>query len=215
MRKLYGYFRSSAAFRVRIALNLKNLAYENAFVDLRHREHRTAEFAAINPHQAIPTLVEDGRVLTQSMAIIEYLDETHPDPPLLSTSPIARQRIRALSQAIACDIHPLNNMRVLLYLKEVIGAPKPAIDAWSQRWVIEGFKPLEEILASSGETGTFCHGDAPTLADVCLIPQIFNARRYDLDLTAYPTLMRIFDAGMRLPAFDLAQPSKQPDATRP
>jgi maleylacetoacetate isomerase len=212
MLKLYGYFRSSAAFRVRIALNLKQLPYETSSVDLRRGAHRSPEYAAINPQQAVPALVDGSRTLIQSLAIIEFLDEEHPQPPLLPATAPERARVRAMAQLIACDIHPLNNQRVLLYLRDVLGVAKSAKDTWYRHWIAEGFGPLEAMLRSSSETGTFCHGDAPTLADVCLVPQVFNARRFEVDLAPYPTLMRIFDACMRLPAFDLAQPSKQRDA---
>ncbi len=212
MMKLYGFFRSSATFRVRIALNLKGLSYERASVDLAQGAHRTPEYEAINPQQAVPALVDGDKTLTQSLAIIEYLEETHPQPPLLPAAPAQRARVRAMAQLIACDIHPLNNLRVMLYLKDVLSVHKPVRDAWGRHWVMRGFQPLETMLSSSRETRSFCQGDAPTLADVCLVPQVFNARRYDVDLGPYPTLMRIFDECMHLPAFELAQPSKQPDA---
>lgn len=212
MLKLYGFYLSSAACRVRIALNLKGLPYESISVDLRHRAHRTPEYAAINPQQAVPVLVDDARTLTQSMAIIEYLEETHPQPPLLPATAIERARVRALAQLIACDVHPLNNQRVLLYLRDVLGVGKEAKDEWYRHWIAQGFGPLEKMLSSSSETGSFSYGNAPTLADVCLVPQVFNAQRFEVDLKPYPTVMQIFDACMRLPAFDRAQPSKQADA---
>jgi maleylpyruvate isomerase len=212
MIKLYGYFRSSAAFRVRIALNLKGLSYENISLDLRKHAHRTPEYARINPQQAVPTLIDGTNTLTQSLAIIEYLEETHPEPALLPSTPEGRARARALSQLVACDIHPLNNLRVLEYLLDVLKVPRPAKDAWYHHWVNEGFQALEAMLAGDSRTGTYCHGDSPTIADICLVPQVFNAQRLDVNLTPYPTVVRIFEACMKTPAFDLAQPSKQPDA---
>ncbi|HME91370.1 MAG TPA: maleylacetoacetate isomerase [Myxococcaceae bacterium] len=212
MLKLYGFYLSSAAFRARIALNLKGLAYESISVHLRHRAHLTPEYAAINPHQAVPVLVDGNRSLTQSLAIIEYLDETHPQPALLPATAIERARVRAMAQLIACDIHPLNNQRVLLYLRDVLGVGKQAKDEWYRHWIAQGFRPLEAMLSSSSETGAFSHGDSPTVADVCLVPQVYNAKRFEVDLKPYPTVMRIFEACMRLPAFDRAQPLKQADA---
>jgi maleylacetoacetate isomerase len=210
--KLYGHFPSSAAFRVRIALNFKGLPYENVFVNLRKNEHHSPEYARVNPQQAVPTLIDGDRVLTQSLSIIEYLEETHPSPPLLPAFPSARARVRAMALLIACDIHPLDNLRVLRYLLHVLKVSNEAKDLWYQHWITEGLRPLETMLSSDPQTGAFCHGDTPTLADVCLIPQIFNAQRVGMDLKAFPTAMRIFDACMKLPAFDRAQPSKQPDA---
>ena len=212
--KLYGYFQSSAAFRARIALNLKNLEYEQVSVNLIKGEHHAEDFARINPQQAVPTLVDGDRVLTQSLAIVEYLEEKFPKPPLLPTNADDRARVRALAQLIACDIHPLNNRRVLVYLKNRLGLGKEQRDAWCQHWIAEGFKPLEKALAGSRQTGSFCHGETPTMADVCLVPQIFNAKRSEVDLGPYPTLMRIFSNCMRLAPFDRAQPSKQPDSDK-
>ncbi len=210
--KLHGFFLSSAAFRVRIALNLKGLAYEYAAVNLTKDQHLTEEFARVNPQQAVPTLVDGDRILTQSLAIIEYLEERFPKPPLLPDSVDARARVRSLAQLIACDIHPLNNRRVLVYLKAELGLHKQQRDAWYRHWVIAGFQPLEKSLSTSEQTGSFCHGETPTVADICLVPQIFNAKRYEIDLSPYPTLLRIVANCMQLEAFDRAQPSKQPDA---
>ena len=211
--KLHGYFRSSAAFRVRIALNLKGLAYENAFRHLRKGEQRSPDFLKLNPMGLVPAFEDGPHVLTQSLAIIEYLEETHPEPPLLPTSPVERARVRALGLAVACEIHPLNNLRTLLYLKNVLKVSDQQHDEWYRHWVREGFNGIEGMLQSGG-TGRFCHGDAPTLADICLVPQVFNAKRFfkDDELAAWPTIMRIFGECMKLPAFDQAQPSKQPDA---
>jgi maleylpyruvate isomerase len=212
MMKLYGYFQSSAAFRVRIALHLKTLPYENATVDLLKGDHRTPEFERVNPEQAIPALVDGDKTLVQSLSIIEYLDEAYPEPPLLPSTPEGRARVRGLAQLVACDIHPLNNLRVLKYLSQKIGLNKDQRNAWYLHWIEEGFRAFEAMLSRSRETGTFCHGNQVTMADICLVPQVFNAKRYDLDLSPYPTLMRIFENLMKLTAFDTAQPSKQPDA---
>lgn len=210
--KLYGFFASSATFRVRIALNLKGLSYENAFVNIRKGEHRTAEYARLNPLQAVPALIDGERVLTQSLSIIEYLEESHPTPSLLPTSAVARARVRAIALLIACDIHPLNNLRVLQYLLHELKVGKEAKDAWYQHWIVQGFRALESALTSDSHTGTFCHGDSPTLADICLVPQVFNAHRVGMELQEFQTVRRIFEACMKIPAFDAAQPSKQPDA---
>jgi maleylacetoacetate isomerase len=210
--KLYGYFRSSAAFRVRIALNLKNIAYEQRSIHLQKGEQRAPDYLDLNPQGLVPALEEDGGVLIQSLAIIEYLDETHPEPPLLPGHPADRARVRALAQIVACDIHPIDNLRVLTYLADPFGHDPAAVATWFNHWIELGFDGLERIMASDGQTGRFCHGDEPGLADVCLVPQVFNARRHKLDLTPFPTIRRVFDNCMELAAFDRAQPSKQPDA---
>ena len=211
--KLYTYFRSSAAFRVRIALNLKRLLYEPVFVHLAKGEHRKTDYAQVNPQSLVPTLVLDsGARLTQSLAIIEHLDETQPQPALVPKDALARARVRALSLLIACEIHPLNNLRVLQHLKRSLGQNEEQINAWYRHWVADGLAKFEAELAGSSATGKFSHGDAPTMADCCLVPQIFNAKRYDCDLVPYPTTMRVFEACMKLEAFDRAQPGKQPDA---
>jgi maleylacetoacetate isomerase len=210
--KLYTYFRSSAAFRVRIALNLKGLAYEPKFVHLPKGEHRAASFASLNPQALLPTLEIDGERLNQSLAIMEYLDETHPKPALLPKEPRGRARVRSLSLLVACEIHPLNNLRTLQYLKRALAQDEEQIKTWYRHWVADGLAKLEADLAGSDQTGRFSHGDAPSMADCCLVPQIFNAKRYDSDLGAYPTVMRVYDACMKLDAFDRAQPSKQADA---
>ena len=211
--KLYDYFRSSAAFRVRIALNLKGLRAERAFVHLRRNAQREAEYLAVNPQGLVPALVTaDGSVLTQSLAIVEYLDETHPAPPLLPAGPAARARVRSLALDIACDIHPLDNLRVLRYLLHTVGTSEAQKDAWYNYWIDVGLEALETRVARDAATGRFCHGDTPTLADVCLVPQLANARRVNLDLSPYPTLTRIEAACLALPAFADAQPARQPDA---
>lgn len=209
--KLYTYFRSSAAFRVRIALNLKGLDYQPTFVHLAKGEHRKLEYAAVNPQALVPTLEEDGRLLTQSLAILEYLEETHPQPPLLPQDPFARARVRSLALLIACEIHPLNNLRTLRHLKNSLGQSEEQVNGWYRHWVADGLAKLEAELQNPG-TGHFCHGQAPTIADCCLVPQIFNAKRYQCELGPYPAVMRVFAACMQLDAFVRAQPDQQPDA---
>ena len=210
--KLYTYFRSSASFRARIALNLKGMGYEASSVHLPKGEHRAAAYSKVNPQALTPTLeLDDGEQLAQSLAIIEYLDEVHPQPPLLPKDAKGRARVRSLSLLIACEIHPLNNLRTLQYLKRALGQSEDQVNAWYRHWVADGLAKFEADLARGG-TGKFCHGDFPTMADCCLVPQIFNAKRYQCDLAPYPVTMRIFDACMKLEAFDRAQPSKQPDA---
>jgi maleylacetoacetate isomerase/maleylpyruvate isomerase len=210
--KLYTYFRSSASFRVRIALNLKGIAYEPSFVHLPKGEHRAAAYSKVNPQALTPTLVlDDGEQLAQSLAIMEYLEETHPQPALLPKDAKGRARVRSLSLLIACEIHPLNNLRTLQHLKRALGQNEEQTNAWYRHWVADGLAKFEADL-TRGATGRFCHGDAPTMADCCLVPQIFNAKRYQCDLAPYPATMRVFDACMKLEAFDRAQPSKQPDA---
>ena len=209
--KLYTYFRSSAAFRVRIALNLKGLAYEPVFVHLAKGEHRAASYAKVNPQALLPTLeLDDGTRLSQSLAIIEYLEEAHPAKPLIPRDVLGKARVRSLSYLIASEIHPVNNLRVLQHLKRALGQNEDQINTWYRHWIADGLAKLEAEL--SGGRGKFCHGDAPTMADCCLVPQIFNAKRYQSDLAPYPNTMRVFDACMKLDAFDRAQPSKQPDA---
>lgn len=208
---LYGYALSSASYRVRIALALKSLPYESILKNLRAGEHRQAEYLSVNLQGFVPALgLDDGAVLGQSMAIIEYLDEIHPQPPLLPRAPIARARVRALAQAIACDIHPLNNLRVLRYLEEQLGQDKNTRDTWYRHWVQVGFDALERWLVRDADTGRFCHGDGPTLADICLVPQVFNARRFSVDLNPYPRILAIDAACRELPAFQGAAPERQP-----
>ncbi len=211
--RLYDYFRSSAAYRVRIALNLKGLSAERTFVHLRKSAQRDPAYLALNPQGLVPTLVtDDGTVLTQSLAIIEYLDETHPQPALMPATPAARARVRSIALDIACDIHPLGNLRVLRYLLHTLSAAEAQKDAWYAHWVATGLAALEARLAPDPATAAFCHGDAPTLADVCLVPQLANARRANLDVAAYPTLTRIEARCLAMPEFFDAQPSRQPDA---
>jgi maleylpyruvate isomerase len=211
--KLYDYFRSSAAYRVRIALNLKGLTPAREFVHLRSNVQRSDDYLALNPQGMVPALMTDGgEVLTQSLAIIEYLDETQPAPPLLPAAPIDRARVRGIALAIACDIHPLDNLRVLQYLKNTLGVSEEQKDAWYKYWIDVGLEALEIRLARDAATGRFCHGDEPTLADICLVPQLANARRMNIDFAPFPTLIRIDAACNTLPAFADAAPAKQPDA---
>ena len=207
--KLYNYFRSSASFRVRIALELKGLSYDYVPVHLVKGEHKQAAYSAVAPEMLVPHLEVDGHNLAQSMAIIEYLDETHPQNPLLPHDPLGRAQVRALAQSIACEIHPLNNLRVLKYLVKELGASEEAKNGWYRHWVRSGLEAFELQLAA--HAGPFCWGDAPTLADCCLVPQIFNGQRFNVDFSGLPRTMAAFDACMALPAFQRAQPSNCPD----
>lgn len=212
--KLYSYFRSSASFRVRIALALKGLDYEYASVHLLEGggQQFAPGFMAMNPAALVPVLDDDGSILTQSLAIIEYLDETRPQPPLLPGDPAGRARVRALALAIACEIHPLNNTRVLGYLSNTLGVTEVQRNAWYRHWVETGLAAVEAMLARDPRTGACCHGNAPTLADLCLIPQIFNAQRFGARLDHVPTVMRIHQHCLSLPAFAKSVPALQPDA---
>jgi maleylacetoacetate isomerase len=212
--KLYTYFRSSAAYRVRIALNLKGLPYEAVPVHLLRDggEQLQQGYRMINPSAAVPALQDERGTLTQSMAILEYLEETHPDVPLLPADPLGRARVRELSQIIACDIHPLNNLRVLRYLKNTVGVTEDVKNDWYRHWVTEGLSSLEAHLARDPGTADFCHGETPTLADCLLVPQVFNAQRFDIDVSAWPNIARINANCVDLPAFQHAHPSQQPDA---
>jgi maleylacetoacetate isomerase/maleylpyruvate isomerase len=211
--QLYNYFRSSASFRVRIALALKGLDYEYLPVHLTKNEQLQAPFAELAPARLVPVLKDGDVLLTQSLAIIEYLDETHPQPPLLPGAPADRARVRALALDVACEIHPLNNLRVLRYLVRDLDVSDDAKNTWYRHWVETGLEVVERRLAGDARTGRFCHGDAPTLADITLVPQIFNAQRFECRLDQVPTVMRIFDACMKLDAFMRAQPSNCPDAS--
>src|SRR5688572_281906 len=210
--RLYSFFRSSAAYRVRIALNVKGVDYETVSVDLPSAAHRAPEFRAVNPQATIPTLDDDGTVLWQSLAIIEYLDARYPTPRLIPAEPVARARVQALAQLIACEIHPLNNLRVLKYLRGELKLDDAAVSKWYAHWIAEAFGPLETLVAGfSG--GRYCFGDALSLADVCLVPQMFNARRFNCDLAPYPTLVRVAAGLEAEPAFAAAAPENQPQAT--
>jgi len=207
---LYGYPLSSASYRVRIALALKGLEVSAVNIQLRRGEQRQPDFLKLNPQGFVPALsLDDGEVLTQSIAIIEYLEEMFPQPPLLPASPASRARVRALCQLIACDVHPLNNLRVLQHLEGPLGLDRGTRDAWYQHWVRSGFEALEHLLARDSPGGRFCDGDAPSLADVCLVPQVFNARRFAVDLAPYPRIVAIDAACRQIPAFERAAPERQ------
>jgi maleylpyruvate isomerase len=212
--KLYGYFRSSATYRVRIALNLKGLAWETALIDLRPpvSAQHTPQFRAVNPEGLIPVLIDGPHTLTQSLAIMEYLEETHPEPPLLPRTPPARAVVRALALAVACDIHPLNNSRVLSYLRSPLGHDEATVDAWYAHWIAAGFEALEQRAQELSGDGRHLYGTAVTLADVCLVPQMYNAHRFRCDVGPYPTLRAICAHLEALPAFARAAPQAQPDA---
>ncbi|HEX5754784.1 MAG TPA: maleylacetoacetate isomerase [Arenimonas sp.] len=212
--KLFSYWRSSAAYRVRIALNLKGLAYETVPVHLLKdggEQHRP-EFAEINPQELVPVLEHGHRTLRQSLAIIEYLDETWPTNPLMPATARDRQRVRALAQLVACDIHPLNNLRVMQFLEREFSMPQAERDLWTRHWLQVGLQALEASLFDNPGTGSFCEGESPTMADCCLVPQVYNARRFEIDLEPFPTIRRIEAECLALDAFDLARPEKQPDA---
>ncbi len=212
--QLYSYWRSSAAYRVRIGLNLKGLAYDLAPVHLLRdggEQHRP-EFREANPQGLVPVLQHGQRMLRQSLAILEYLDEMWPRPALLPATARERQRARALAQLVACDIHPLNNLRVLQYFERTWGVPQPERDEWVRHWIGDGLAAFEAMLVDHPSTGQFCEGNAPTIADCCLVPQLYNARRFGVPLDAYPTIVRIEQACLALPAFDAARPERQPDA---
>lgn len=212
--KLFTYFRSSAAYRTRIALNLKGLPYEAVPVHLLRDggQQKQAAYRVINPLGIIPSLETDAGVLTQSLAIIEWLDETYPQVPLLPADADSRARVRAIAQTIACEIHPLNNLRVLDYLTKNLGISEEQKNDWYRHWVNEGLAAIEQLLAADARTGTFCHGEKPGLADCCLVPQVFNARRFNCDLDALPTILRIVEACEAMPAFQSASPALQLDA---
>ncbi len=209
---LHGYFRSSASFRVRIALNLKGVAFTQVNHHLRKNEQRSESYLGVNPQGLVPTLEMDGLKLGQSLAIIEYLEDVQPLPALLPEDAAGRARVRALANIVASDIHPIDNLRVLRYLRESMGQNEEAVQRWYNHWIAEGFAAFETLIAGAPETGTFCHGDAPGLADVCLIPQVVNSQNFKLDLSPYPTIRRIYDTAVKLPAFERAMPMNQPDA---
>jgi maleylacetoacetate isomerase len=214
MLRLYSYFRSSAAYRVRIALNLKGLDYTIVPIHLLREggQHHTSDYTHRNPAELVPTLEHDSQAITQSLAILEYLEETYPTPALLPPSPLGRARVRALCLTVACEVHPLNNLRVLNFLKDEMGASEDARNTWYRHWVTLGLSAFERLLIRDGSAGSFCYGDAPTFADCYLIPQIFNAKRFQCPLDDYPTLMRIYTNCEQVESFRRAAPASQIDA---
>jgi maleylpyruvate isomerase len=212
--KLYTFFRSSASYRVRIALNLKNIQYEQAPIHLRRGggEQLGAAYKAINPQALVPALEDNGKILTQSLAIIEYLEEKHPDPALLPGDPAERALVRSMAMIIACEVHPIQNLRVLNYVKKEYDRTDEQVNRWAQHWIELGLSALEQTIVAQAKRGKFCHGDTPTLADICLVPQLGNARRYGCDLSKYSAILEIEKNCMALPAFANAVPEKQPDA---
>jgi maleylpyruvate isomerase len=210
--KLYGFWRSSAAYRVRIALSFKGLSYDYLSVQLAEGEQYKPEYSAINPQNLVPVLEDEGHLLYQSLAIIQYLEETHPEPRLIPKDPVEGNRVRSLALIIACEIHPLNNPRVLNYLTGTFGITEEQKLEWYRHWVTTGFVALEKRLASERWTGRFCHGDTPGLADISLVPQVANAKRFKVDLTPFPTILRINDECVKLEVFLRAAPENQPDA---
>ena len=212
--KLYSFFRSSASYRVRIALNLKRLSYEQAAIHLRRGggEQLSAAYKAVNPQALVPALEVNGDILTQSLAIIEYLEETHPDPALLPGEPAQRALARSMAMIIACEVHPIQNLRVLSYVKKEYNQTDEQVNRWARHWIDLGLSALEQMIVAQSKRGRFCLGDVPTLADICLVPQLGNARRYGCDLSKYPAIVEIEKNCMALPAFANAAPEKQPDA---
>ncbi|KVT33573.1 maleylacetoacetate isomerase [Burkholderia ubonensis] len=212
--KLYSYFRSSASYRVRIALHLKQLPFDYVPVHLLRDggQQLKDEYRALSPDSLVPTLVDGDAALQQSLAIVEYLDEIHPEPPLLPNAPLDRAYVRSIALQIACEIHPLNNLRVLKYLKHMLQVPEEAKNDWYRHWIEAGFATLEARLANDPRTGRLCFGDTPTLADICVVPQVFNANRFAIDTSRFPTIQRIYDYAMTLDAFKAAAPGAQPDA---
>ena len=211
---LHNYFRSSTSIRVRTALNLKGLEYYYAPLALLKAEHQSADYLALNPQGLVPALqISPDKVITQSLAIIEYLDENYPAPPLLPADAWGRARVRSLAMMIACDVHPLNNLRVLNVLRREFGADDEAVSDWFARWVHKTFIALEARLASEADTGQFCHGDSAGLADICLYAQVLNNQRFKVDMSGYPTILEIFERCQQIDAFARAHPANQPDAT--
>jgi maleylacetoacetate isomerase len=210
--KLYTYFRSSASYRVRIALALKGLVHESVFVNLPKAEHQSGEYRAVNPQALVPSLEDGGHVLIQSLAIMEYLDEAYPAPPIMPPAPLDRAYVRAVSQIVACEIHPLNNLRTLKHIRAAYKLDDEGVNAWYRHWIAAGLASLESYLIGAGRTGLYAFGDMVTVADCCIVPQIFNAKRFDCELAPYPRVMRVFEQCMKLAAFESTQPSRQPDA---
>jgi maleylpyruvate isomerase len=209
--QFYGYFRSSAAYRCRIAFNLKGLSPDTVLVHLRKGEQRQPDFLAVNPHGLVPALHVDGHLLTQSLAIIEWLEETHPAPRLLPEGAFERAHVRALALSVACDIHPLQNLRVLNHVRDAYGQDQAGMFAWARHFVAMGLAGLEAQINASGKAGAYCLGDSPGLADICLVPQMYSARRFNVDTSALTTLNRIHARCEELPAFQAAHPERQPD----
>lgn len=212
--KLYTFFRSSASYRVRIALHLKNIPYDQAPIHLRRGggEQLTAAYKAINPQGLVPALEDNGKILTQSLAIIEYLEEKYPKPPIFPADPADKALVRSMAMVIACEVHPIQNLRVLNYVKATYNQTDAQVNQWAQHWIDLGLAALEQMILAQPKRGKFCFGDAPTLADICLVPQLGNARRYGCDLAKHPTIVEIEKSCMALPAFADAAPEKQPDA---
>ena len=210
--KLYNFFRSGTSHRLRIALNLKGLPVDYVAVDLRTEQHLAPEFKALNPQGLVPALVDGERVMIQSPAIIEWLEERHPSPALLPTDPEQRAHVRALAAIVGCDVHPLNNRRVLEHLRHQLKADEATINAWCATWIVAGFDALEALLAADSSRGSFCFGDQPGLADVYLVPQVESARRFKVDMARWPLIAAVDAACMQLPAFQQAAPMQQPDA---
>ncbi len=211
MLTLHGYWRSSAAYRVRIALNLKGLAYDQVTYDLRRKAEKGEPYARLNPQKLVPTLqTEDGALLTQSLAILEWLEEAHPEPGLLPENKTDRAHVRAMCALVACDIHPVNNLRILNALRDDLEASDDQVSQWIARWIGDGFDALERLIGGD----TFCYGDAPTLADCCLVPQIYNAQRFKIDLASWPKIRAVAEACEAIPAFYVARPEMQPDADK-
>jgi maleylacetoacetate isomerase len=212
--KLYTFFRSSASYRVRIALNLKGLAYEQTPIHLRRGggEQFSERYKEVNPQALVPTLEDGGRILTQSLAIIEYLEEKYPQPPLLPSDPYDKALVRSMALVIACEVHPIQNLRVLNHIKKEYDQTDDQVNRWAQHWIDLGLSALEQLIVEQPRRGKFCFGDTPTLADICLVPQLGNARRYGCDLAQYPTIVSIEKNCVTIPAFANAAPEKQPDA---
>ena len=212
--KLYTFFRSSASYRVRVALNLKGLAYEQVPIHLRRGggEQFGAAYKAINPQRLVPALEDGGRILIQSLAIMEYLDERYPERPLLPFEPADRALVRSMALIVACEVHPIQNLRVLVYLKKNLNQSEDELNRWAQHWIQLGLSALEQMVVASPKRGKYCFGDTPTIADICLVPQLANARRFGCDLSEFPTLLQIETHCTALPAFANAAPEKQPDA---
>ena len=212
--KLYTFFRSSASYRVRIALHLKNIPYNQAPIHLRRGggEQLSTAYKAINPQGLVPALEDNGKILTQSLAIIEYLEEKYPKPPIFPADPADKALVRSMAMVIACEVHPIQNLRVLNYVKATYNQTDAQVNQWAQHWIDLGLAALEQMILAQPKRGKFCFGDAPTLADICLVPQLGNARRYGCDLAKHPTIVEIEKNCMALPAFDDAAPEKQPDA---